>query len=308
MPRPRFAISIPQFYADGTFEPAGFRAYLARAEALGFASAWTQEQVLGSMPHLSPIETMTYAAACTERLRLGCAVFVSPLHSPVHLAKSLSTLDQLSRGRLEVGIGGGGRRMFSAFAVDPDKLVARFIEGLQVMKALWTEPRVTFEGQFWQLAGAAMEPKPFQKPCPPIWFGGSHPAAVRRAVRYGDGFFGAGSQTTTQFAGQVQIVREALAESGRAPEGFRIAKRVYIAVDDDAGRARQRISAALEKLYGYFGIHGMESVAVYGPPDECVKGLAEVAEAGAELIQLNPLFDEAEQMERLAAEVMPHLS
>jgi probable F420-dependent oxidoreductase len=308
MSRVRFAISIPQFYADGTFDPARFRAYVARAEALGFDSAWTQEQVLGTMPHLGPIETMTYAAACTERLRLGCAVLVSTLHSPVHLAKSLSTLDQLSRGRLEVGIGSGGRRMFSAFAVNPDKLIARFIEGLQVMKALWTEPRVNFEGQFWQLTNAAMEPKPFQKPCPPIWFGGSHPSAVRRAARYADGFFGAGSQPTAQFASQVQVVRDALAEGGRSDSGFRIAKRVYIAVDNDTGRARQRISEALEKLYGYFGVHGMESVAVFGPPEECVKGLADVAGAGAELIQLNPLFDEAGQMERLAAEVIPHLA
>jgi probable F420-dependent oxidoreductase len=305
---PRFAISIPQFYADGAFDPAAFRSYMSRAEALGFESAWVREQILGTMPQLNPTEILTYAAACTGRLRLGCAVFVSTLHSPVHLAKSLSTLDQLSRGRLEVGFGSGGRRMFSAFAVDPEKPIARFIEGLQIVKALWTEPSVNFEGRFWQLTNAAMEPKPFQKPCPPIWLGGSHPAAVRRAVRYGDGFFGAGSQTTAQFAGQVQILREALAESGRSDSEFRIAKRVYVAVDDDASRARQRISDALEKLYGYFGVHGMESVAVFGPPDECVKGLADVAAAGAELIQLNPLFDEAEQMERLSAEVIPHLS
>jgi alkanesulfonate monooxygenase SsuD/methylene tetrahydromethanopterin reductase-like flavin-dependent oxidoreductase (luciferase family) len=100
MPRVPFAISIPQFYADGTFDPVGFRAYLARAEALGFESAWVREQILGTMPQLNPTEILTYAAACTERLRLGCAVYVSTLHSPVHLAKSLSTLDQLSRGRL----------------------------------------------------------------------------------------------------------------------------------------------------------------------------------------------------------------
>ena len=101
----KFAIAIPQFYADGEFDPAAFRAYLARAEELGFDSAWTQEAVLGAAPQLSPIETMTYAAACTERMRLGCVVFVSTLHSPVHLAKDLSTLDQLSRGRIEVGVG-----------------------------------------------------------------------------------------------------------------------------------------------------------------------------------------------------------
>src|SRR5262245_52478545 len=90
----RFAISIPQFVADGDFDPSGMRAYLSRAEELGFDSAWTQEQVLGTIPHLSPLETMTYAAACTERMRLGCAVFVSTLHNPLHLAKSIATLDQ----------------------------------------------------------------------------------------------------------------------------------------------------------------------------------------------------------------------
>jgi probable F420-dependent oxidoreductase len=304
----QFAISIPQLVADGAFDPAAFRAYMARAESLGFESAWTMEQILGATPFLGPIETMTYAAACTERLRLGCVVFVTPLHSPVHLAKSLSTLDQLSLGRLEVGVGTGGRsRMFSAFGVDPSTLVARFNEGLEVMKALWSEPRVTFKGRFWQLEGAAMEPKPFQKPWPPIWFGGSHPAALRRAVKYGDGFFGAGSQTTAQFAEQVKVVREALAQSGRPAAEFRIAKRVYIAVHDDDIHARERISAALGQLYGYFGLRGMEAVAVYGPPDACAKGLREVAEAGAETILLNPLFDDAEQMERLAAEVVPQL-
>lgn len=304
-----YAISIPQFVADGAFDPAGFRAHLRRAEALGFSSAWTQEQVLGTMPTLGPIEAMTYAAACTERIRLGCVVFVTPLHNPIHLAKSLSTLDQLSRGRIEVGVGTGGQgRMFSAFEVDPDSLVARFTEGLRLMKALWTEPRVTFDGRFWQLDGAAMEPKPFQKPCPPIWFGANHPAALRRAVRYGDGFFGAGSTTTARFAEQVSIVREALEEAGRDPAGFGIAKRVYIAVDDDAGRARQRVADGLQRLYSSFGLSGLEGVAVYGPPDACVEGVRDVAEAGAELILFTPLFDEGEQMERLAAEVVPQLS
>jgi probable F420-dependent oxidoreductase len=305
----RFAISIPQLVADGSFYPAAFREYLARAESLGFESVWAGEQILGATPHMDPLEILTYAACCTERVRLGCAVFVTPLRSPVHLAKSLSTLDQLSRGRLEVGVGTGGRvRMFSAFGVDPGSLVARFNEGLHVMKALWSEERVSFNGRFWQLEGAAMEPKPFQKPWPPIWFGGSHPAALRRAVQQGDGFFGAGSQTTEQFAEQVKIVREALGDRGQSAADFRIAKRVYIAVDDDEVHGRQRIAEALNQLYGYFGLRDMTEVAVYGPSEACAEGLRHIAEAGAELILLNPLFDDAEQMERLAAEVVPLLS
>jgi probable F420-dependent oxidoreductase len=305
----QFAISIPQYVADGTFDPAGMRRYLARAEEFGFASAWTQEQVLGTIPHLAPVETLTYAAACTERMRLGCAVFITSLHSPVHLAKSLSTLDQISRGRLEVGIATGGpHRPFSAFGVDPESYVARFTEGLRLMRALWTEPKVKFTGRFWQLDGAAMEPKPFQKPGPPVWFGGSHPAALRRAVRLGDGFFGAGSQTTAQFAEQVQIVRGELDRHGRDPAAFPIAKRVYIVVDDDPGRAHDRMAAALDRLYGYFGLGDMTPVSVFGAPDACARGLRDVAAAGAGLILVNPLFDDEEQMERLAGEVIPQLS
>ena len=298
----RFAISIPQRFADGTFDPIRLRDYLTRAESLGFHSAWTQEAVLGPAPTLAPLELMAFAAACTERLRLGCAVFVSPLHNPIHLAKGISTLDQLSRGRIEVGMGTGGRgRMFSAFEVDPAHLVARFTEGLQLVKACWTEPRITFEGRFWQLNGAFVEPKPFQKPYPPLWIGGNHPEAVRRALRYGNGFFGAGSSTTAQFAQQVNVLRAAQVEAHQDPATFQIAKRVYIVIDDDASRARERVDAGLTQIYGSSSLN---AVAVSGPPSACIAGLREVAEEGAELIQLHPLFDEAEQMERLAAEVV----
>jgi probable F420-dependent oxidoreductase len=305
----RFAISIPQLAGDGEFDPAAFRAYLARAEALGFDSAWTLEQVLGSAPLLDPLTTMTYAASCTERMRIGCVVFVSPQHSPVHLAKSIATLDQLSRGRVEVGFGTGGRsRMLSAFGVDPQTLVARFTEGLRLMKACWTEPRIAFDGRFWQVDDAAMEPKPFQKPHPPIWFGGNHPNALRRAVRHGDGFFGAGSTSTERFAEQVRTVREAIDEQGREPGSFPIAKRVYLSVDDDLARGRDRMSAALSELYGDRNLPDLLAAAVYGPPDACVAGLRDVVAAGAELVLLNPLFDEMEQMERLAADVLPQLA
>jgi probable F420-dependent oxidoreductase len=303
----RFAIAIPQFYSDGEFDPAAFRAYLTRAEELGFDSAWTQEQLLGTWNQLAPIETMTYAAACTERLRLGCVVFVSTLYSPVHLAQSLSTLDQLSRGRIEIGVGTGGPgRPFAAFGVDPRRYVARFTEGIELMKALWTQPRVTFDGEFWQLQNEAMEPKPFQKPYPPLWFGAAAEPALRRAVRRGDGFFGAGAAPTARFAEQVTLVRAALAEAGRPAGSFPIAKRVYVAIDDRAERARERMNAALTEVYGR-RVEAIEAAAVTGTAADCVRGLRQVAEAGAELILCTALFDQAEQMEQLAAAVIPQL-
>jgi probable F420-dependent oxidoreductase len=304
----RWGIAIPQHVPDGTFDPAAFRSYMERAEALGFDSAWTLEQVLAPAPYIGPIEAMTYAAACTERIRLGCAVLVSPVRSPVHLAKSLASLDQLSRGRVEVGVGLGGRSpLLAACGVAPDGLVSRFSEGMRLMKALWAEPSVDFDGRFFQLKGAAAEPKPFQKPNPPVWYGGSHRSALRRAARDGDGFFGAGLVTTATFAKQVGIVRDALAVAGRDVAEFRIAKRVYVAVDDDAARARERVGAALQVLYGHFGMPDLTPVAVFGTPEDCRRGLRDVAAAGAGLIMLDPLYDGAGQMERLAADVVPEV-
>jgi probable F420-dependent oxidoreductase len=305
----RIAIALPQFYGDREFDPEAFRRYVARVEELGFDSAWVQEQVLGTQPDLGPIETLTFAAACSTTLRLGVAVLVSPLHNPVQLAKSLASLDQLSRGRLELGLGiGGSFRDFAAFGLDGGRLVTRFNEGVAVMRALWTEARVEHDGVFWHLDGVAMEPKPFQKPGPPIWFGGGHPDAVRRAVRQADGFIGAGSATTSQFADQVAVARAALAEAGRDPASFAVAKRVYLAVDDDGDRARASVAASLDALYGYFGLAGrLAPVAVAGTPDDVVAGLHAVVEAGAELVLLNPMRDDSEQLERLAAEIVPRL-
>src|SRR5689334_15244806 len=237
----RFAISIPQYARESHFDDGAFRGFLQRVEDLGlFESAWVQEQVIGAAGALAPLETLTYAAASTERVRLGCAVFVLPLHNPLHLAKAISSLDCLSHGRVEVGVvTGGAGRPFAAFGVDADRPVARFNEALALMKACWTQREINFDGRVWKLQGASMEPKPVQKPYPPVWFGGSAPAGMRRAVGHGDGFMGAGSQTTAQFADQVKVVREELAAQGRGPDTFRIGKRVYIHVDDDRERGRR---------------------------------------------------------------------
>ncbi|HEX3784965.1 MAG TPA: LLM class flavin-dependent oxidoreductase [Pseudonocardiaceae bacterium] len=303
----RYAIALPQFYADGTFDPAAFGDYLKRVEALGYHSAWTQEQVLGRHAQLSPIEAMTFAAAHTETLRLGCTVFVSTLHTPAHLAKSLASLDQLSRGRIEVGVGTGGKgRPFAAFGMSPDRYIARFTEGIELLKALWTRDRIDFDGEFWQLSNAAMAPKPFQKPYPPLWFGGSGPAALHRAVHLGDGFFGAGSSPTAKFADQVRTIRKALAEDGRTSENFPIAKRVYLAIDNDAARARERVNAALRDLYGSLSAD-VEAAAIAGTPADCVRELRKVVDAGAELILFTPMFEQAEHAEQVAAEIIPQL-
>jgi probable F420-dependent oxidoreductase len=304
--RVRLAIGVPQAWTTGTIDRPGMRRFLERAEALGFESAWVVEQVLGSIPSLEPVECLAWAAALTERMRLGTAVLLTPLRSPVHLAKSLVTLDQLSGGRLDVGIGlGGNAKVYPAYGITAARRVARFNEGLRLMRALWTEPRVTFAGEFWQLEKVGMEPKPVQRPHPPLWLGGHHPDALRRAVGWAAGFMGAGSASTATFAREIVLLRGFLAEARRDPATIDVGKRVYVAVDRDRERAGRRLAEYFGAFYGRPQLAA--EVSVWGSADQCVTGLREVVDAGARLLMLNPVFDELEQLETLVADVVPRL-
>lgn len=306
----RFSISIPQRDTDG-FDGDGVRSYLHRAEELGFDGGWVMEQPIGPTPMIAPLELLAYAAACTTRLRLGVGVMVSSLHDPLQLAAAATAVDRLSHGRLDLGVApGGGTRKFAAFGVAPETFVGYFTEGLQLMKAAWSdEPRVTFAGRFRQVDDLPIQPKPVQRPHPPIWFGANAPAALARAVRHGDAFLGAGSSTTERFATAVQVLRHTLDENGRDAADFPIGKRVYLMVDDDSARARERVLAGLHRIYG--AMAGIDAVPVSGTPGEVAQGLRDVAEAGAQMILCNPVGDtvaeDREQMERLAAEVLPQL-
>lgn len=308
----RFSISIPQLDYD-RFDDADLKDYLARAEELGFEGGWTMEQVIGGSPQIAPLQMLSYAAACTTRLRLGVAVLITTLHDPLQLAWAVTAVDRLSHGRVDVGVGHGGkRRPFAAFGVQKETFISYFTEGLELMKAAWSdEPTVTFHGRFRDVDALAIQPKPVQRPHPPLWIGGTAPKALARGVRMADSFMGAGSSTTSAFADAVNTVRREIDEQGKDAATFRIAKRVYVTVDDDPRRARERVVAGLHRIYGT-DLRGIEDVPVSGSPADVVRGVREVIDAGAEMVLLNPVetsvAENREQMERLAAEVIPHLA
>lgn len=303
-----FGVAAPQIHTHLPLDLTAARSYIERAEALGFHSLWVQEQggLRQAASALEPISLLSYAAALTRRVRLGAAVFLINLRNPIHLAKSLASLDHLSEGRLIVGVGlGAATRLYSAYGLSPARRIARFIEALTVIQTLWTEDNVDLDGQFWKLQKATLVPKPFQKPHPPVWFGGHAPAAVRRAVKHGDGFIGAGSSSTADFKNQVEIVRAALEEQKKDPASFAIAKRVYIGVHRDREIAVRRTR---EWFAAYYGVTELaDRVAVSGNPEECVEGLRQVIAAGARLVVLNPMFDLSDHLEIFAGEVIPRL-
>lgn len=304
-----YAMIGPQAHRREPINLEELQTYLRRAEELGFHSVWATEQSGFSAGEgaLEGVTLLSYAAGVTRRLRLGLAVLLITLRNPIHLAKSLASLDQLSQGRLIVGVGlGASTEIYGAYGLSAERRVARFNETLTYIQRLWTEEDLNFEGQFFQIKHANLRPKPFQKPHPPIWFGGSAPAALKRAVRRGDGFIGAGSSSTAEFKSHVQTIRQELQAAHRDPGDFFLAKRVYLAVDSDRERAARRLREWFGSYYGR--PEQADKVAVWGSPAECVERLQEVVSAGARLVMLSPVFDKMEQMEILARDVVPHLS
>ena len=300
-------IGIPQSFTNSRIDLKLIHDFAPRAEALGFDSLWVQEQIIGDSPLLEPVTLMTYTAALTKKARIGSSVLLIVIRNPVQLAKSLATLDQLSQGRLIAGVAIGGPHVpEKVFGVAGGKRSRRFIEALEVMKALWTQPRATFKGEYWQLENVPMEPKPLQKPHPPLWFGARTEIGLKRAARLGDGWMGPGSTSNAEFAEHVQIIRRTLDETRRDPASFPISKRVYLAIDGNRDRAEKRLREWFQMRYRNADMGSQ--VSIWGGKAECTEKLRELVRAGAQHLLLNPVFDEMEQAEILAREVMPHLT
>jgi probable F420-dependent oxidoreductase len=302
---PALGFALPQTFPGGV-DIALTGRILARAEALGVHSVWVQEQIVGATPSLEPVAMLTWAAGRSTRVKLGAAVLLTILRNPVQLAKELSSLDHLSDGRLIVGVGlGDNVPLYPAYGIIPEHRVARFVEGLDVMRALWTKPEVSYAGRYWQLERARMEPKPLQRPHLPLWFGAHAPAAIERAATIGDGFIGAGASSVEDFRTVVATLRAALERAGRDPAGFPIAKRLYVAVDENEDRARRRLEDWFGRFYGKASLAAR--VAVWGSTAKCRDAVEAIVAAGAGLVILNPVYDEDEQFQRLATEVVPDM-
>ena len=304
----QYGINIPQLFSTDRFDADMLRRYLAMVEDKGFHSAWVMERVVGTPPALDPLVLLSYAAANSSKIALGSSIIISVLRNPVILAKSLSSIDHLSEGRLIVGLAFGGftqEPYYPAFGVAAKTAGSRFEEGVHIMKKLWTEERTTFKGRFWQLDDMEVTPKPLQKPHPPIWFGAHSPSAIKRAVRMGDGWTGSSILSTGRFAEELELLKGHLEAEGRDPGTFKMSKRVYMAVDNDKDRAGNHLRDYFGKMYGNPEL-GLEA-GTYGSPGECTESLAELVHMGLDEIILDVVYDEMEQAQRLAEEVVPSL-
>jgi probable F420-dependent oxidoreductase len=162
------------------------------AEGLGYDDIWLSEHHFipdGYSPALMPIAAAI--AARTSRVRIATGVVLLPFHNPVRLAEDAATVDVLSAGRFELGVGTGYKvEEFDGFAIPSRERGGRTNEGLEIIRRLWEGETLTFKGKFYQVNNVRLTPEPIQKPRPPLWVGGFTPAAMRRVARYADGFVG----------------------------------------------------------------------------------------------------------------------
>jgi probable F420-dependent oxidoreductase len=293
----RAGFALPQVFPDGTIDIEVIREISIKAEAAGYDSLWTQDKLVGQSQSIEPITLLSYVAGFTTTARLGVSVLVLPVRDPVTLAKSLASLDVLSSGRLIAGVGLGSEWDSGAFGIPPGRRVRRFLDVLQALDALWQQEDPQFEGEFFQLHGTPMHPKPLQKPRPPIWFGARVDSALRRAVRYGDGWMAAGSSSSEAFRGSIATVREALEQADRDPANFAISKRVYVAIDDDADRAERRLRDWF--AHNYSNADMATAVSIWGPAEHCYQRIDELVDAGAKHLLMNPVFDFEHHIEAL---------
>ena len=307
----------------GFFE---FLDFNVEAEALGFHSSFSVEHHFSGWNQVSSTLMLLAASAMrTTTLRLGTAVIVPPWHNPVLLAEEAATLDLLSAGRLDLGIGKGYRHSeFKGFQIAPEEAEARFEEALEVMTRAWTtRERFSHRGRFWHFEDIVVEPPPAQAPHPPLWVAAGNPHSIKRAASRGFNLI------LDQYASPVTLgERIAIYKAGREASGLgfdpmqvTVARQLYVAkdkADKEAALVRQaeytkRTINVSRDPSAKTGSHVLayadragatEENALYGTPDEIARMIEALRDAGVAYVLLT-IAGGVDQLRRFAREVMP---
>jgi alkanesulfonate monooxygenase SsuD/methylene tetrahydromethanopterin reductase-like flavin-dependent oxidoreductase (luciferase family) len=310
---------------------AGFKDYIdyvIEAEGLGYESAFIVEHHFTGFGQVSAtLNLLTWIGARTTTLRLGTAVVVLPWHNPVLLAEQAATLDLLSGGRLDFGVGKGYRHNeFVGFRIPMEDAQARFEEAIDIITKSWTSnDRFSFHGKFWQYDDIVVEPPTIQKPHPPFWQGAGHPESIRRVAARGHNLlldqFASMDDTIARF----NVYRDAIIANGFGFDASQVGvARAFFVARDEAEKeaAVDRRVAAQRRLHGISQRpdgnntasimafsdtrEASEESALYGNPDQICRKIEKLQAAGVEYMLLNGGGTSRENLRRFAREVMPH--
>ena len=275
------------------------------AEQLGFDSVWVMDHLfnngyigerLNDKPYYHPLATLSHLSATTERVLLGTSVLVLPYHNPVELAKYAASLDQMSAGRVTLGVGVGAMtEEFQALGISMRQRGSLTNECISIMKELWTNTDASYHSRRWNFDEVKFSPKPLQKPHIPLWIGGSSPGALKRAAILGDGWHPSGVSPEEFSMGRREIHDLARA-AGRDPESLIMSARVEVEVSPGPSSERAANRARLS---------GVDSGAM-------IAGIQAYQTAGVEHIVLALNSGDVDQlkstMESIADSVLPHFS
>jgi alkanesulfonate monooxygenase SsuD/methylene tetrahydromethanopterin reductase-like flavin-dependent oxidoreductase (luciferase family) len=308
----------------------GFRDYVdfnVEAEALGYCSSFLVEHHFTGWNQVSAtLNVLTWVAARTRTLRVGSAVMVLPWHNPVLLAEQAATLDLLSGGRLDFGVGKGYRYTeFKGFCIPMEEAEARFEEALEVINRAWTASgRFSYRGRFWQFEDVAVEPPTFQKPHPPFWMAAGSTASIKRVAERGFNLLLDQFATPEVMGERIALFKSEVEARGRAfePAQVALARDVYVARDaadkmaalERNAKLRRRTVEVARAPGGEGGSHilsyehtaeASESVALYGTPDEILRKLEALRAVGVQYVLANIGGGSRESLRRFAREIMP---
>jgi probable F420-dependent oxidoreductase len=275
--------------------------HLARkAEEWGFASVWVHDHVfnaahvynrIGTKPYYEPLTLLSYVAACTQQVGLGTSVLVLPYHNPMRLAKTAATLDVLSGGRLILGVGGvpqESEAMGSPYA----ERGAITDEAIAIMKELWTQEDSSFAGKYYRFSDMPFSPKPLQKPHIPILIGGNSRAAMRRAVRLGNGWhpFAISSETLRE---GIHYLREYAQQAGRDMAEIPISVSLPLGNPTPRGDALgTELQAIVDKIQAFASV-GVQLLVITGNTGNMAETLSAMDMLAREVL---PVFHEGERV------------
>lgn len=297
--------------------PVALRTLAQQAEALDFDSVWVGDHIIlprhvqsfypyspdgvspfdPDEPYCEPLSALHFLAGCTQRVRLGTDVLILPYRHPVLTAKVLATLDVLSGGRVILGVGAGWmREEFEALGLSTyAERGAVTNEYIRLFKELWTKDEPIFQGRYYQVSGIGFQPKPVQRPHPPIWIGGHTGPALRRAATLGDGWIPIGQRppavlAPVELTDKIARLRTLTRQAGRPEEAVELGFSTMIAFEQASGSSRQMMR---------------------GQPEQIAADLQQYQALGVQnfifTFRLDSVAGVQETMERIAREVIPLL-
>jgi probable F420-dependent oxidoreductase len=281
-----------------------------QAEALGFGSVWVGDSVL-ARPRFEALTTLAAVAARTQRVQLGTAVLLPMLRQPVMLANQVANLDLVANGRLILGVGIAGNNPtiaaeFAACGVPIGRRIGMFEETITLMRRLWTESAVPFQGRYFQVQSVRLGLRPLQPSGVPLWLAGSGDNALRRVLRLGDGWLPISSspQAFTADWERLQVLGQ---DMGRDARDLHRCLYTTLNVNADGAQAQRELRAFIESYYSIpYEVQATRNGLCAGSAEQCISWLLAFVAAGAQTIVVrfgSP--DQMGQLTRFASEVLP---